>query len=81
MSLQSKLDQLKHDFETKAPPAAVAALHRAVEELIASGAQDRALTVGDVAPLFVLRDSEGALVSSSGFLARGPMVITFYRGV
>lgn len=81
MSLQSKLDQLKHDFEAKAPPAAVAALHRGVEELIATGAQDKALTVGDVAPLFVLRDSEGAFVSSSEFLARGPLIITFYRGV
>jgi peroxiredoxin len=82
MSLQAKLDELKRNFETKiASPAVVSALHRAVDELIASGAQDRALKVGDVAPQFALPDSEGTIVSSHELLARGPIVITFYRGV
>jgi peroxiredoxin len=82
MTLQSKLDALKHEFETNmAPPHVVEALHRAVAELIASGAQDRALKAGDVAPEFSIPDPDGNLVSSKDLLAKGPLVLTFYRGV
>ena len=42
------------------PPPVVAALHLArTDELIASGAADRALKAGDVAPTFTLPDAEG----------------------
>ena len=81
LPLQGKLDAFKVEFDTRlAPPAAVEALHRSVDELIASGAQDRALKAGDVAPEFTLPDADGNLVSSSDLLARGPLVLTFYRG-
>jgi len=80
--LQGKLDALKFEFETNlAPPAAVEALHRSTNELIASGAQDRALKVGDLAPEFTLPDADGNPVSSKLLLAKGPLVVTFYRGV
>jgi len=80
--LQGKLDALKSDFETNlAPPAVVEVLHRATDELIASGAQNRALKAGDVAPAFTLPDADGNLVSSEALLEKGPLVITFYRGV
>jgi peroxiredoxin len=82
MTLQSKLDALKIEFETKmAPPPVVEALHRAVAELIASGAPGRALKAGDVAPVFLLPDPDGKLVSSTELLLKGPLVLTFYRGV
>ena len=82
LSLQGKLDAFKIEFDTRlAPPAAVEALHRSVDELIASGAPDRALKVGDVAPEFTLPDPDGNPVSSKTLLARGPLVVTFYRGV
>lgn len=82
MTLQSKLDALKIEFETKmAPPPVVEALHRAVAELIASGAPGRALKAGDVAPVFSLPDPDGKLVSSTELLLKGPLVLTFYRGV
>jgi len=82
MSLQAKLDELKHNFETNiAPPAIVQGLHRAIDELVASGAPDRALKAGNVAPSFVLPDPDGQLVSSEELLTRGPLVLTFYRGV
>ncbi|RON57886.1 peroxiredoxin-like family protein [Pseudomonas frederiksbergensis] len=82
MTLQSKLDALKHEFETRmAPPPVVEALHRAVAELIASGAPDRALKAGDAAPAFLLPDPDGEMVSSKELLAKGPLVLTFYRGV
>ena len=82
MSLQDKLDALKTKFETEmAPPEVVAVLHRVTDELIASGQADRALQAGDRAPAFTLPDPDGKLVSSQDLLARGPIVLTFYRGV
>jgi len=82
LPLQGKLDAFKLEFDTRlAPPAAVEALHRSTEELIASGAPDRALKAGDIAPEFTLPDPDGKPVSSRTLLARGPLVVTFYRGV
>ena len=82
MSLQDKLDAFKADFEgTKAPPAVVAVFHKATRELIASRQAERALKVGDRAPLFRLPDEQGAMIDSTRLLARGPLVVTFYRGV
>ena len=82
LPLQGKLEAFKLEFDTRlAPPAAVEALHRSVDELIASGAPDRALKVRDVAPQFTLPDPDGNPVSSNALLATGPLVVTFYRGV
>ena len=82
LPLQGKLDALKFEFDNKlAPPAAVEALHRSTDELVASGAQDRALKTGDIAPEFTLPDVDGNPVSSKALLAKGPLVVTFYRGV
>lgn len=82
LPLQGKLDAFKVEFDTRlAPPAAVEALHRSVDELIASGAPDRALKVEDVAPSFTLPDPNGKPVSSGALLAKGPLVVAFYRGV
>ncbi|MEI9987711.1 MAG: peroxiredoxin-like family protein [Aliidongia sp.] len=82
MTLQDKLDALKHEFETKmAPPEIVEALHRSVNELVADGASQRALKAGDRAPAFTLPDSEGKPVASAELLKTSPLVLTFYRGV
>ena len=82
LPLQGKLDALRAEFETKlAPPSVVEALHRSTKELIASGIAERALKAGDVAPNFNLPDADGTSVSSNDLLARGPLVVTFYRGV
>lgn len=82
MTLQDKLDALKTKFETEmAPPEVVAVLHRITDELIASGQAGRSLHAGDRAPAFTLPDPDGKLVSSQDLLAKGPLVLTFYRGV
>ncbi|NIF88214.1 peroxiredoxin-like family protein [Burkholderia sp. Cy-637] len=82
MKLQDKLDAFKSHFETKVAPAQVVELfHRTTEELIASGQAGRSLKVGDVAPVFTLASAEGEPVSSASLLERGPLVVTFYRGV
>ena len=82
LPLQGKLDALRTEFETKmAPPEVVAVMHRVTDELIASGQAKRALKAGDQAPEFALPDPDGNLVSSKALLAKGPLVLTFYRGV
>ena len=86
MTLQAKLDAFKADFEAGKPPYSVPrsvidTMHRATDELIASGAAGRALKAGDVAPLFVLKDPGGRSVSAAELLAQGPLVVSFYRGV
>lgn len=86
MTLQSKLDAFKADFEAGKPPynvpySVIETMHRATAELIASGAAGRALKAGDKAPAFTLNDPDGHPVSSTDLLARGPLVVSFYRGV
>jgi len=56
-------------------------MHRATAELVASGAAQRAKKAGDVAPAFSLRDADGNIVNSADLLKRGPLVLSFYRGV
>ena len=86
MTLQAKLDAFKADFEAGKPPYSVPRsvidiMHRATRELIASGAAERALKVGDKAPAFTLKDPDGTDVSSTALLRNGPLVVSFYRGV
>ncbi len=81
MSLQETLDAFRAEFSGKRPPHIVEASARATADLIASGQAERALKVGDAAPVFTLPGPDGKPVASSDLLARGPLVITFYRGV
>lgn len=81
MSLQEKLDAFKADFEGKAPRQAVEIMRRATAELIASGQAAQALKAGAVAPAFTLSEADGGSLASEDLLARGPLVLSFYRGV
>lgn len=82
MSLQEKLDAFKADFEgKKAPKQAVEIMHRATAELIASGQAGHVLKAGALAPGFTLMEADDGPVASSDLLARGPLVLSFYRGV
>jgi hypothetical protein len=85
MTLQQKLDDLKAKFESGGPPrnapkAIIEAFYRATEELRQSGLAERALKAGDRAPAFALNNQDGNSVSSADLLAKGPLVITFFRG-
>lgn len=86
MSLQDKLDAFKADFKAgkppyNAPPEIHPIMERATAELIASGQAGRAIRAGERAPLFTLMDQDGNVVSSADLLGKGPLVVTFYRGV
>jgi len=55
-------------------------MHRAIEGLRASGIMDRLIEVGDRLPSFALPNAYGQQVLSTDLLAKGPLVLTFFRG-
>jgi hypothetical protein len=80
MSLQEALQKFKEGVLTQLNPADVAMMDQATEELIRSGIAERAKKQGDGAPDFTLPNTSGEMVALSDLLARGPAVVTFYRG-
>ncbi len=61
-------------------PAGRAAWEDLVNRLLLAASVDRVLKPGHAIPDFVLPNAEGRLVASDTLLARGPLVLTFYRG-
>jgi hypothetical protein len=81
MSLQDKLDTFKKEFETGAPPEALAVIHRSTDDLLNSGIMAHVQKIGGRAPEFTLPNQEGQMVSSAELLGKGPLVLSFYRGI
>ena len=84
-SLQARLDEYKKSFESGAPPynaphEAIEKMHRATAELKASGAEARALKIGDRAPSFTLFNQDHVQTASAELLREGPLVVSFFRG-
>jgi len=80
MPLKEELKALRTRLESGRPPEVLAKMHKAVDDLRASGAQARILKVGDKAPAFVLPNADERPVDSQALLAKGPLIVTFYRG-
>lgn len=81
MTLQDKLDAFKAQFKQQVPAEAFDAFSRSTRDLIDSGQAERALQAGDQVPDFTLPDSDRNEVSLNDLLSKGPVVISFYRGV
>lgn len=79
-ALQDQLDEITQNTRKLVQPERMAASERAVEDLFASGIEERILPVGAAAPEFALNDASGRLVRSADLLALGPLVIKFFRG-
>ena len=80
MSLEDKLAAIREMAKTRQPPEVRAVMHKATEDLRASGIMDRIAKVGSMAPDFTLPNAAGEPVSLVGLRARGPVVVSFYRG-
>lgn len=78
MSLKERLDHLKEQAKTRIPAEAQAVMQRAIEDTRSLRAG--ALEVGATAPDFTLPSDAGAPVTLRGLLARGPVVLSFFRG-
>ena len=81
MSLEQQLAAIREGATKRIPPASLAIMHRATERLQQSGLAEHALGVGDQMPAFSLPGLAGNEVRSSDLLTRGPLVLTFFRGV
>ncbi len=80
MLLQEKLDAVSASLAKEAPQEFLDAFHRLVENLRTSGIMDGVPKVGDNAPQFTLPSYQGPAVSLADLRARGPVIISFYRG-
>lgn len=80
MSLKAELDAFRADFMAKIPAGIRQAMERADMELAASDILERALRAGDRVPDFRLPDARGGFLRLNDLLAKGPVVLSFYRG-
>jgi len=55
-------------------------MRQATRNLAASGIVGESVGAGDRAPRFSLPNAKGETVSSADLLAKGPLVVSFYRG-
>ena len=79
-TLQDQLDEITATTRQLVQTERMAIGERAVQELFASGIEDRILPVGAIAPEFALYGAAGRLVRSADLLALGPLIIKFFRG-
>jgi hypothetical protein len=80
MALQERLDALRAASKTRIPPEAQAVMQRSIADLRASGIMSRIARVGQRAPEFVLPNANGRDIGLADLVARGPVVLSFYRG-
>jgi hypothetical protein len=80
MTLQEKLDAMREMSKTRIPPETRAIMQRSVDDLRASGIMARVARVGQPAPDFTLPGASGRPVALATLRARGPVVLSFYRG-
>jgi peroxiredoxin len=80
-NLQTQLDAITSNTRNLVQPERLAITDTAVQELLATGAEDRILSVGSPAPAFTLQDAlTQKTVHSSDLLSVGALVIKFFRG-
>jgi len=80
MALREKLDSIREMAKTRIPPEARVIMERSVGQLRASGNMARVAKVGQPAPDFTLPNAAGQEVSLKALRARGPVVLSLYRG-
>ena len=79
--LQTQLDTITAQTRALVQPDRLAITDASVQELLASGIDQRILPVGSTAPEFTLPDAlTGKLVRSADLLAVGPLIVNFFRG-
>ncbi len=81
MSLKDKLEERYKASSERIPPEAAQVMVESQQELDQSGIADKTLKVGDEVLDFKLPNAVGDTVSLGELLKKGPVVISFYRGV
>ncbi|MBD5771341.1 peroxiredoxin-like family protein [Marinomonas colpomeniae] len=80
MSLQDNIAEYKAAFVQKAPQNVQELMKQVTQELADTGIVDKAPKVSDKILPFSLSNQHGETVNLEALLAKGPVVLTFYRG-
>ena len=78
--VRKELERFQETVAQKAPRERLKAYEQGIEDVKKSGVLEKALKVGDKAPDFELPSADGKMVKLSDLTARGPVVVTWYRG-
>ena len=81
MGLTEQLADLRQQLGREIPRETLAQIGQFVQGLVQSGIEETACQTGDKVPSFILPNLSGKMVAAGEILARGPMVLSFYRGV
>ena len=80
MSLEEKLTAVREASAKRIPPERLAIMHRATEQLRNSGILGHVIKPNTEAPDFTLNDQNGSAVTLSALTARGPVLMSVFRG-
>jgi hypothetical protein len=79
--LRQQIDEFQKAMFPQIPKAVLEPLMAGVDGLVLAGIDRDAIREGAKAPDFELPDPAGEAIRLSGLRARGPVVLSFYRGV
>jgi peroxiredoxin len=79
-TLSQQLEEYRAGWMLRVPADRRAAMERHIAYLSKTGIGKNAKQVGDLAPAIVLPDVHGRAFDVATLLAKGPVVVTFYRG-
>jgi len=80
MSLHNDIQNFMEQFLKQVPEDIQKVMQEEAERLAQSGIAEKSLKEGDKAPQFSLPNIFGKEIASQELLARGPLVVSFYRG-
>ena len=80
MSLATDLSPLKEGAHARMPKEHSHAISKSIEDFMQTWNPANAINVGQAFPEFSLPDATGKQVSLKELLAKGPLLISFYRG-
>ena len=78
--LERKLEAIRATAKARLAPEDQALMQRDIDDLRAGGILDRVVRVGQRAPDFTLPNTDGNPVALATLLAKGPVVLSFFRG-
>jgi|GEM_PF-5693401 len=81
MTIQIDAENIWTDLQKHIPAEVVDGLNIGWAEIMERNLAEPCLKMGDKAPDFALPSATGKIVTLADQLARGPVVLTFYRGV
>jgi len=80
MSLKEQLAEYRAGWYQRVPAERQAIMKRHIDQLRNGATARTMLKIGDHAPAIVLENAKGVTVDVGTLLAKGPVIVTFYRG-